>query len=86
MSDKSGRCVGRQGITVLGLLLLILALVAGGFFLVRYLRSRQPATRPVSITMTLLHQPLDQLNLAGVVEVVRGDAMDLLRVGPHALG
>ena len=57
MSDKSGRCVGRQGITVLGLLLLILALMAGGFFLVRYLRSRQPATRPVSVIPSIAKDP-----------------------------
>jgi hypothetical protein len=33
----------RQGLTVLALLLLIIALAVGGFFLVRYLQSR-PAT------------------------------------------
>jgi uncharacterized protein YneF (UPF0154 family) len=46
----------RPGITVLGLLLLIIALMVGGFFLVQYLRSRQavtqspPLVRPVSVT------------------------------------
>jgi hypothetical protein len=35
----SSRRAGRHGITVLGLLLLIIALMAGGFFLVRYLTS-----------------------------------------------
>ena len=34
----------RRGITVLALLLLIIALVIGGFFVVRYLRSRPAAT------------------------------------------
>jgi hypothetical protein len=38
---------------VLGLLLLILVLIAGGFFLVRYLRSRQPTTHPVSAVLIL---------------------------------
>jgi hypothetical protein len=51
----------RRGITVLGLLLLIIALMVGGFFLVRYLRSRQavrqspPLVRPVSVTPSLVH-------------------------------
>ena len=46
----------RRGITVLGLLLLIIALMVAGFFLVRYLRNRQavtqspPLVRPVSVT------------------------------------
>lgn len=35
----------RDGITVLGLLLLIIALVVAGIFLLRYLRSRPVATR-----------------------------------------
>jgi hypothetical protein len=34
----------RRGITVLGLLLVIIALMVVGFFLVRYLRTRQGAT------------------------------------------
>jgi hypothetical protein len=34
----------RRGITVLGLLLVIIALMVAGFFLVRYLRTRQGAT------------------------------------------
>jgi uncharacterized protein YneF (UPF0154 family) len=51
----------RPGITVLGLLLLIIALMVGGFFLVRYLRSRQavtqspPLVRPLSVTRSLFH-------------------------------
>jgi hypothetical protein len=51
----------RHGITVLGLLLLIIGLMVGGFFLVRYLRSRQavthspPLVRPVSATPSLFH-------------------------------
>jgi hypothetical protein len=34
----------RRGITVLALLLLIIALMVGGFFVVSYLRNRQEAT------------------------------------------
>jgi hypothetical protein len=34
----------RRGITVLALLLLIITLAVGGFFLVRYLQSRPAAT------------------------------------------
>jgi hypothetical protein len=51
----------RHGITVLGLLLLIIALMLGGFFLVRYLRSRQtttqsrPLVRPVSVSPSPFH-------------------------------
>jgi uncharacterized SAM-binding protein YcdF (DUF218 family) len=51
----------RRGITVLGLLLLIIALIIAGFFLVRYLRTRQavtqslPLVRPVSVTPSLFH-------------------------------
>lgn len=86
----------RRGITVLGLLLVIIALMVAGFFLVRYLRTRQGATespplvRPERVSLstrpvilTRLHQPLDQLDLAGVIQVVRRDAVDLLGVGPH---
>jgi hypothetical protein len=80
----------RQGITVLSLLLLIIALMVGGFFLVRYLRSRQPATQSTPLvrptTSVLSHQLFDQLDLPGVVQVVSGDAMDLLSVGPYSLG
>ena len=65
----------RRGITVLALLLLIIALMVGGFFLVRY-----------ACSWLASMQPLDQLNLAGVIEIVSGDAMDLLGVGPHSLG
>jgi hypothetical protein len=42
----------RRGITVLGLLLLIIGLMVAGFFLVRYLRSRQTVTRPVSVILS----------------------------------
>jgi hypothetical protein len=35
---------------------------------------------------SLAHQPLDQLNLAGVVKVVGGDAMDLFGIGPLPSG
>jgi uncharacterized membrane protein YidH (DUF202 family) len=70
------RC-DRRGITVLGLLLLIIALVVAAVFLVRYLRSR-PAVS--------LHQPLEQLNLPGVIQIVRGDTVNLLRVAPHPAG
>jgi hypothetical protein len=44
MARASFQHSGRHGITVLGLLLLIIALMVGGFFLVQYLRSRQAAT------------------------------------------
>jgi len=40
-----GNSRSRHGITVLGLLLLIIALMVGGFFVVRYLRNRQAATQ-----------------------------------------
>lgn len=86
MRPASSRRARRHGITVLGLLLLIIGLMVGGFFLLRYLRSRQaanhspPLVRPA--TSLLLHQPLDQLDLTGVVKVVRGDPVDLLGAGP----
>ena len=38
MPGLSSRRASRRGITVLGLLLLIIALMVGGFFVVRYLR------------------------------------------------
>lgn len=85
-----GLSSANRGITVLGLLLLIIALMVGGFFVVRYLRSRQAATHSPPLvrptTSVLPHQPFDQLNLAGVVEIVSGDPMNLLGVGPHSLG
>lgn len=71
----------RRGLTVLGLLLLIIALVVAAVLLIRYLRSR-PAAASVSLT----HQTFDQLDLPGVIQVVRGDAVDLLYVPPHPLG
>jgi hypothetical protein len=81
----------RRGITVLGLLLVIIALMVAGFFAVRYLRTRQSAAdsppiirpEPGQRGSLRLHQPLDELDLAGVIQVVRRDAVDLLRVGPH---
>jgi hypothetical protein len=87
MADASiqGR---RRGITVLGLLLVIIALMVVGFFLVRYLRTRQgttdspPLIRPERGSLRL-HQPLDQLDLAGVIQVVRRNSVDLLPIGPH---
>jgi flagellar biogenesis protein FliO len=44
----------RRGITVLGLLLLIIALVIAAVFLVRYLRSRPAAAlvRPTVVSVT----------------------------------
>lgn len=90
MPRLSSRRAGRQGITVLALLLLIIVLMVGGFFVVRYLRSRPAATQSPPLvrptTSVLPHQLLDQLNLAGVVEVVSGDPMNLFGVGPHPLG
>jgi flagellar basal body-associated protein FliL len=41
------RSKNRQGLTVLALLLLIIALAVAGFFLVRYLQSRPAATTAV---------------------------------------
>jgi hypothetical protein len=39
MTRASIRQARRNGVTVLGLLLLIIALLVGGFFLVRFLRT-----------------------------------------------
>ena len=58
MPYPSSQRASRNGITVLGLLLLIIALMVGGFFLVQYLRSRQAATqspplvRPTTFVLT----------------------------------
>ena len=58
MLRLSSQPARRHGITVLGLLLLIIALMVGGFFVVRYLRSRQAATqspplvRPTPLVLT----------------------------------
>jgi len=58
MPRRSSQRASRHGITVLGLLLLIIALMVGGFFVVRYLRSRQAATqspplvRPRTLVLT----------------------------------
>jgi hypothetical protein len=90
MPRLSSQQASRYGLTVLGLLLLIIALMVGGFFVVRYLRSRQAATQSPPLVrptrLSLPHEPLNQLNLTGVVEVVRGHAVDFLGVGPYALG
>jgi hypothetical protein len=77
----------RRGMTVLTLLLLIIALIVGAILAVRYLRSRPQAFAPQPKHDTeLLHQPFDQLNLSGVIEIVRCDTMDLLCVGPDSTG
>jgi hypothetical protein len=39
MPGRSSQRVGRHGITVLALLLLIIALIVSGFFLVRFISS-----------------------------------------------
>jgi uncharacterized protein YneF (UPF0154 family) len=45
MRGLSSQRANRSGITVLGLVLVIIALMVGGFFLVQYLRSRQAVTQ-----------------------------------------
>ena len=79
--------IQRRGITVLGLLLLIIAVVVVAIYAVRYLRTgavRQ--TAPVtSLQLRLPHQTFDKLDLPGVIEVVRGDAVNFLSQGPHTL-
>jgi len=45
MTRLSSQRASRKGITVIALLLLIIALMVGGFFVVRYLRNRQAATQ-----------------------------------------
>lgn len=99
MRHLSTASPARHGITVIGLLLLIIALVVAGIFLVRFLRSRPVATgsSPLSYVMrspwprerlgiTSAPESLDQLNLSGVIQVVRGDPVYLLGVGPHSFG
>jgi hypothetical protein len=44
MAHASIQRAGRRGITVLSLLLLIIALMVAGFFLVRYLRTERGTT------------------------------------------
>lgn len=61
MSYSNSPRHGQRGITVLTLLLLIIALIVGTILLVRYLRSRP------QVSVSLPHQPLDQLNLPGVI-------------------
>jgi hypothetical protein len=47
----------RRGITVLGLLLLIIALMVAGFFVVRYLRSRQAVTQSPPLVRPIACHP-----------------------------
>ena len=78
----------RRGITVLTLLLIVIALMLLAFFFVSYLRTRPAQAQSGSrgSAPQLAHQPLDQLNLPGVIQVVRRDAVDLLPVRPHTTG
>ena len=78
---RSGR-----GMTVLTLLLLIIALVIAAVFLVRYLRSRPVGSSPSPTSLSSPHQPFDQLNLPGVIQVVSGHSVNLLRIGPYSSG
>lgn len=80
MQRTRSRLRSGRGITVLNLLLLIIALVIAAIFLVRYLRTR-PAVSSISS-----HESFDQLDLAGMIQIVRSNSMDLLRVGPHSSG
>ena len=76
LSSKSPR----GGITVLSLLLLIIALVVAAIFVLRYLRTRPVAAHAAPLTLfrpQLSHQTFDQLDLPGVIQVVRGDAVNL---------
>lgn len=77
----------KRGITVLGLLLLIIALVVVAIYAVRYLRTGAVThTAPVtSLRLRLPHQTLDKLDLPGVIKVVRGNPVDFLSQGPHTL-
>lgn len=86
MFDHNARSQ-RRGITVLGLLLLIIVLVLVAIYAVRYLRTGAVThTAPVtSLRSPLPQQALDQLDLPGVVEVVRGNAVNFLSQGPHTL-
>jgi uncharacterized protein YneF (UPF0154 family) len=58
MSLLSSQRASKRGITVLGLVLVIIVLMVGGFFLVQYLRSRQatsqspPLVRPTTFVST----------------------------------
>jgi hypothetical protein len=66
---------------VLGLLLLIIALVVAAILVVRYLRTRPVAAHPAPLTSfrpRLSHQAFDQLDLPGVIQVVRREAVNLL--------
>ncbi len=78
----------RHGITVLALLLIIIAVILVAFFLVSYLRTRpaQAQSSEGGSSSPLSHQPLDQLDLPGVIQIVRGDPVDLLPIGPDAAG
>lgn len=75
----------RRGITVLGLVLLIIAVILIAVFLVRYLRTRPAVSLlPTEVAEVKLSQEsFDQLDLAGVIQVVRRDAVNLLGVGPN---
>jgi hypothetical protein len=88
MQHGSSTPSARGGITVLGLLLLIIAVVIAAAFLVRYLRSRPRVSvlTPAIEERSLGHQPFDQLNLTSVVEIVSGDTVNLLSVGPYPAG
>jgi hypothetical protein len=88
MQHGSSAPSARGGITVLGLLLLIIAVVIAAAFLVRYLRSRPRVSvlPPANEEQSLRHQPFDQLNLTGMVKIVSGDTMNLLGVGPYSSG
>ena len=76
---------GRRGITVLTLLLIIVAVMLLAFFFVSYLRTRPTQAHAGAVT-PLAHQPLDELNLPGVIQVVRRDPVDFLGVGPYSAG
>ena len=78
----------RRGITVLALLLIIIAVILVAFFVVSYLRTRPAQVQSSSrVSGPLLsHQPFDQLDLSGVIQVVRGDPVDLLGIGPDTAG
>ena len=88
MQLRSISPTSRRGITVLTLLLIIIGVILVAFFLVSYLRTR-PAQVQSSSTAggsSLSHQSLDQLNLSGMIQVVRRDPVDLLGIGPHPAG
>lgn len=85
MEHPSATRNARRGITVLGLVLLIIAVILIAVFLVRYLRSRPAVSLlPTEVAeINLSEESFDQLDLAGVIQVVRRDAVNLLGVGPY---